>query len=96
MRHPNDGMALGIFIADEEPSRDERIDKSRSCRRSRHFGEQGGTRRDGLIARTHRGEGSQHRRQCILDVGRKRVDHFIGAARDRALRGRPAHDMRQR
>ncbi len=79
-------MAFGIFVADEKPGRDQRIDKSRSCRRSRHFGEQGGTRRDGLIAQTHRGQGPQHRRQCFLDLGRERVDDFIGAPRNRAFK----------
>ena len=83
MRHANEDMALGILIADEEPGRDQGIDESRSCRRSRDFAEQGRTCRNGLITRADRGEGPQHRRQRLLDVGRERVDDFIGAARDR-------------
>ena len=83
MCHADEDMARGILIADEEPSGDQRLDESRSCRRARDFGEQGRTCRDRFIARTHRGEGAQHRRQCLLDVGRERVDDFIGAARDR-------------
>ena len=79
-------MPFGILVADEEPGRDQRVDKSRLCRRSGDFGERGRARRNGLLAQAHRGEGAQHRRQCLLDIGRERVDHFVGAPRDRTFK----------
>ena len=85
MRHANEDMARGILIPDEEPGGDQRVDESQSRRRTCHFGERGRTCRNCLIARAHRGEGTQHCRQRLLDVRRERVDDFIGAARDRAF-----------
>ena len=86
MRHTNNGLTLGVFVADQKPGRDQRIDKSRFRRRVRHVGEGSGALRHGLIAQAHRRQRPQHRRQCFLRFGRERVDHFIGPPGDRSFK----------
>ena len=81
--HAHEDVACGILIADEEASGDQRLDESQSLRRARDFGAQGRTCRNRFITGAHRGEGTQHDRQLLLDVRRERVDDFVGAARDR-------------
>ena len=56
MRHADDGMAFGVLVADQEPSRDQRIDKSRLRRRSGHLGKRGWAGRNRLVAQAHRGQ----------------------------------------
>src|SRR5262249_32703376 len=76
---------FSVFVADKKPGCDQCIDKGGFLSGVRNLGKHGWPYRYGLIAKPDRRQGPQHSRQCILYVGRKRVDHFIGSPRNRAF-----------
>ena len=67
MGDPDDGMALGILIGDEESSGDQAIDERRFGRRARDLVPECRSCRDHLFAEAHSGERSQDGGQGLLD-----------------------------
>ena len=86
MRHTYYWMAFGVLAAGQQPSGDQRIDENSLSRRFRHLVKRGWAGCNRLVAQTNRAQSPQHDRQCILNVVRQNIDHFVGTARNRSLK----------
>src|SRR5689334_15779118 len=85
MCYPNDSSALSVFVANQKPGGDQRINESQLLWRFRHVGVRRWASRNCVVAETNRGEAAQHGRQCILDVRGQCVYDYVGAPGNRAF-----------
>ena len=82
MRQADNRITRGIFVDDQEPSSDHRVDERLLLRACSHLREQRRSRRDRLFV-THSHQGPKDSRQGILDVLRECAHQFVCASCNR-------------